>query len=122
MTEDEYVIDNPYAPPGDGGVGTPQKPVVLEPDRGRSLVKMGVIGAIFLGMFPIVSIIVGIIGWSRAKKDLQKMEMGIMTLEHGARGKTKAGLILAKINTIVGPFAIPSLILLTWAQIEASRF
>ncbi|MBW2277549.1 MAG: hypothetical protein JRF63_08665 [Deltaproteobacteria bacterium] len=125
MTDDEYVIDNPYAPPAQGGIDSPrapERPVVLEPDRGASLMKMGIIGAFFLGMFPPVSIILGIIGWSRAKHDLEKMEMGVMTMEHGARPKTRAGLILGKINTIVGPFAIPSLILMVWAQIEAANF
>jgi hypothetical protein len=125
MPDDEYVIDNPYAPPAQVETGSPRgldRPVVLEPDRGRSLVKIGIIGAVFLGLFPVVSIIVGIIGWSRAKADLEKMELGVMTLEHGARAKTKAGLILAKINTIVGPFAIPSLILVYWAEFAAAGF
>jgi hypothetical protein len=116
MTDDEYVIDNPYAPPAR------ENDVYLEPDRGASLMKMGIVGAVFLGMFPIVSIIVGAIGWSRASHDLRLMAEGRMSTEHGARAKTKAGLILGKINTIVGPFAIISLILYIWLEIEAARF
>ena len=116
MSRDEYVIDNPYAPPAKEGE------VYLEPDRGGSLMKMGIVGAVFLGMFPIVSIILGAIGWSRAKRDLEMMAAGRMSMEGGARAKTKAGLVLGKINVIVGPFALISLILYIWAQIETMRF
>jgi hypothetical protein len=116
MTENEYVIDNPYAPPAK------ENQVYLEPDRGGSLMKMGIVGAVFLGFFPIVSIILGAIGWSRAAHDLRMMEDGRMSMEHGARPKTKAGLILAKINTIVGPFAIISLILYIWLEVETMSY
>ena len=112
--DDQYVIDNPYAPPGQEASGAQ-----LEPDRGRHLMTIGITGAVFLGLFPFVSTILGIMGWYRAKVDLEKMERGLMSMEDGARAKTKAGLILGKINTIVSPFALITLVLYVWASIES---
>jgi hypothetical protein len=116
MSEDEYVIDNPYAPPAE------EAPRQLRPDRGASLMKLGIIAAVFLGMFPIISVILGAMAWSRASHDLRLMEKGLMTMEHGARPKTKAGQILGKISVIVGPFALLSLIGYIWLTIETGRF
>lgn len=116
MNSEDHVIDNPYAPPGQSSAP------YLEPDRGRDLVKLGIIGAVFLGIFPIVSIILGAMGWSRAKTDLEQMAAGRMSMANGARGKTKAGLILGKINTIVAPFALITLIFYIWALTLDARF
>jgi len=120
MTENEHFIEDPYAPPGKTGgpQAEPAPGTVLEMDRGRSLMKIGIIGAVFLGMFPIVSIILGAIGWSRSRRDLEMMALGRMSMEHGARAKTKAGFVLGKINVIVAPFALVSLILYVWFLIE----
>lgn len=108
MQDIEYEgVSNPYAPPG--GHGSSQGMEPHDPERSRGLVKYGIIGAVFLGFFPVVSMIVGIIGWRRAGSDLEKMARGLMSTEDGARGKTKAGLILGKINAIVGFFALLTL-------------
>ncbi len=112
MSESEYLdpdTRDPYSPPLSSGAGR-ESNIPHNPNRSRSLVKNGIIAAVFLGIFPVVSIIIGAIVWSRAKGDLDKMERGLMSLEDGARGKTKAGLILGKVNTIVGPFALITLI------------
>jgi hypothetical protein len=120
MPENEHIIEDPYAPPGrpDGPFADAVPGAVLEVDRGTSLMKMGIIGAVFLGMFPIVSIILGAIGWSRSRRDLEMMALGRMSMEHGARAKTKAGFVLGKINVMVAPFALVSLILYIWFLIE----
>ena len=106
---------NPYAAPGAGE----DRPLRDDPERSRNLVKNGVIAAIFLGIMPVVSFILGLITWSRAKSDLRMMELGRMSTADGARGKTKAGLILAKISTIVSPFALITLIFYVWVVIES---
>lgn len=109
---------NPYAPPrhGPGMTGTKVRP---DPRRARSMLSQGIAGAVFLGIFPVVSLILGIINWGRAREDLALMEQGLMSTDDGARGKTKAGLALAKVNTIVAPFALISLVLYFWFLIES---
>lgn len=109
--------DNPYAPPGAGTDG--QQKTEHDPLRARRMITQGIVGAVFLSIFPLVSFILGLINWSRAGSDLQLMDQGLMSTEDGARGKTKAGLILAKINTIVAPFALISLVLYFWLLIES---
>ncbi len=109
--------DNPYAPPGAGTDG--RQEVEHDPLRARRMVTQGIVGAVFLSIFPLVSLILGLINWSRAGSDLKLMVQGLMSTEDGARGKTKAGLILAKINTIVSPFALISLVLYFWLLAES---
>jgi hypothetical protein len=82
------------------------------------LVKNGVIAAVFLSFFPPVSFFLGLATWRKAANDLELMAHGLMSLEDGARGKTKAGLALGKTATIVAPFALITWILYIWALAE----
>ncbi len=109
---------NPYAPPRQnagarGGVGP------RDADRAGALLKQGVVGAVFLGIFPVVSFVLGIANWGRAREDLDLMERGLLGMAGGARAKTKAGLALAKVNTIVAPFALITLVLYIWFLAES---
>ena len=119
MPDIEYQeLENPYAPPrsADGPAGKSSVP--FDPERSRGLVKNGVIAAVFLSFFPFVSFFLGLATWRRAANDLELMAHGLMSLEDGARGKTKAGLALGKVATIVAPFALITLVLYVWLVIE----
>jgi len=122
MTDIEYrELDDPYAPPrslaaGAGGATS----IPFDPERSRGLVKSGVTAAVFLSIFPFVSFFMGLSTWKQAAGDLELMSRGLMSLEDGSRGKTKAGLVLGKVSTIVSPFALVTLILYVWMVIETS--
>jgi len=119
MDDIEYPeMGDPYAPPRHE-FGTGGRPVPHDPERSRSMLTQGIVGAVFLGIFPVVSLILGIVNWSRAREDLMLMERGLMSTEDGARGKTKAGLALGKVNTIVAPFALITLVLYIWLLAES---
>jgi hypothetical protein len=108
---------NPYAPPRpETGSRAPRPP---DPDRAGAMLRQGIIGAVFLGFFPVVSFVLGIANWGRARADLDLMARGLLGTGGGASAKTKAGLILAKINTIVAPFALITLALYIWFLAES---
>lgn len=122
MPDIEYQeLENPYAPPRHLGAGDARRQAIpFDPERSRGLVKTGVIAAVFLELFPPIAFFVGLSLWRKAQRDLELMEQGLMSLEDGARGKTRAGMILGKVSTIVAPFALITLVLYLWAVVESN--
>jgi hypothetical protein len=108
---------NPYAPPRQENGGREARPA--DPDRAGAMLRHGIIGAVFLGIFPVVSFVLGLANWGRAREDLDLMERGLLGTGGGARAKTRAGLALAKVNTVIAPFALLTLVLYIWFLVES---
>lgn len=89
-----------------------------DPRPGAKLVKMGVVALVLLHFMPPASVILGAICWSRSKADLDKMKQGELSTEHGARSRTKAGLVLGIFSTILGALAIVALVHAIWERVQ----